>query len=970
MNFPNEDSINEFLNSLVKKDLVKIILDECKHNHSLRIFLENESKKNLSENKIKNSANSDLQQSFVKDFIINTENSIITKQSSPNEKIALFMSLFRGRNDVFALRFENEKTKLSGYSPVCKNKWNKAKCDMKKYPCKVCPNKELEILSEKYIYNHLAGKDILCRDVVGLYPLLKDDSCNFLALDFDEENWKNDVFYVNEVCNQYKIPSSIEISRSGNGAHLWIFFLEPISAIQARKLGVLLLELSMNKNHSLNISSFDRMFPNQDYLPNGGYGNLIALPLQGQAVKNQKSVFVNNNFVPYEDQWSYLSSIKKLSKIEVEKIINDFSKVVTFTEDKLGKSKRNDILKFQNISTDFPKNIEIILSNQIILKKKDFSEQILSFLKKTAIIQNPEFYKNQKMRLPVYNIPHFINCSEEDDECLYLPRGNLEEILVFFKQNNCKVNIVDKRTCGTKIEIEFNKSLYSEQIEALAVILNSDVGILSAGTGFGKTVVSIALIAKRKVSTLIIVNSLALLEQWKKSIEEFTNVKVGTLHSGKNKLLGIVDVALIQSLIEKKSSKVKDIDQKYGMIIVDECHHISAFSYEKVIKSFDSKFVYGLTATPKRRDGLEKIIFMQCGKILYSTTAKQMNKNQKFSHYLIPRFTTFHSINDVKDKNINQYYFELVENQARNEMIVADVKSAIEVGKTPLILSDRISHLELLKEKVSNFAKNVFLVSGKGTIKQKKSLLDAISAVPASESMIILATGKYIGEGFDNPRLDALFLTMPFSWKGTLSQYCGRIHRNYEGKDEVVIFDYVDIGISVFDRMYQKRLKGYKQLEYKIKTSINKIENENIQIEESKEASLFLFDDSIEVFYHDIQNATKSIYISTNYLKKSAIAKFMQIFKEKLAEGIYIKIITKENQTSLQHFDFQKLLGFGISVYFTEKTLQNIIIIDEQILWYGSTTPIGFSEENDCILRINNAKIASSLENEVFFKKD
>ncbi len=960
--------MRSFLSLFSKEELIELLLAESQNNKELRKSLENRKKDFESKNNgVKNTIELDsLEQSISKTS--ENQNKKITRTSSPEKKIELFMNLFRGRQDIFALRWENEKTKQSGYSPVCKNKWNKAKCDMKKYPCKVCPYKELEILSEKYIYNHLAGKDDSCHDVIGLYPLLKDDTCFFLALDFDEKTWINDIMSVKQICNKYEIPASIEISRSGNGAHLWIFFSEAITAAKARNLGTLILHSSMNINHSLKLSSFDRMFPNQDFLPKGGYGNLIALPLQGKAVSNKKTVFVNENFEPFDDQWEYLSSIRQITKIELEKITNKLLEN-TVLQEKTPIIKKKNITSFksENLAITFPKKTKIILKNQIIIKKKNFSEQILNQLKQTAVFQNPEFYKKQNMRLPVYNIPRFIDCSEEDEENLYLPRGNLFEIKDFFDKNNCELIMEDNRTSGNKIDVTFEKKLYPEQKDALSELLKNDMGLLSAGTGFGKTIVILALIAKRKVSTLIIVNTSALLEQWKKSIEEFLNIKPGSFNSGKNKLSGIIDVALIQSLIEKKTGIVKKLQENYGMIIIDECHHISAFSYEKVIKSFDSKYVYGLTATPTRRDGLEKIIFMQCGKILYSTTAKQMNKKQNFSHYLIPRFTTFHIIQKSSaEKNINEYYSELVENEARNDLIVSDIKNAINLGKTPLILSDRLSHLELIQEKIKDYAHNVFLISGKGTVKQKKELLDKIANVPAKESLIILATGKYVGEGFDNPRLDTLFLIMPFSWKGTLSQYCGRIHRNYEGKDEVLIFDYVDICIPVFDKMYQKRLKGYKQLEYKIKTSFQSDENQKdseLTIFED-DATLFSFEESTNIFNKDIQAAQKSIYISATSIKMSTFYQFAILAKKKITEGVKINLLINRKIETKK--DFLIMENAGIDYIMKDNLSQNLVIIDEKILWYGSSTPLGFSDETDCLLRIANAKIASKLEADIF----
>lgn len=950
------------LSALSREELLSIIYEELQTNEQFRSKLE---KHFFNKNEQLNISTTIISEKKLE------MHQNISKHSSPEEKIALFMELFKGRNDVFALRWESEKSK--GYTPVCKNKWNKSKCDMKKYPCKICPNKEMAKLDEKYVYNHLVGKDELCRDVIGLYPLLQDDSCWFLALDFDEKNWKNDVLSVYKICKENEIPAYIEISRSGNGAHLWLFFSEKIPSIDARKLGYFILQSTMKINHSISISSFDRMFPNQDYLPKGGYGNLIALPLQGKSVKKGFSLFVDESFVPYNDQWQFLSTIKKMSNYELKNFTKHIPDEVYSENEKTKRIKSRIILpKIAKTfsSVDFPKKIKIILSNRVEICKKGFSEQALSYLKQMAVFQNPEFYKRQRIRLPIYNTPQFIDCSEYDEKYLILPRGCFSEVLEFFESNSCCFSIDDKRCEGNLIDVAFESELFSEQKDALKVLLQNDMGILSAGTGFGKTVIALSLIAERKVSTLIIVNSTTLLEQWKNAVKKFLQIEVGFLAGGKDNLTGKIDVALVQSFIDKKTKNIKTLNFQYGMIITDECHHISAFSYETVIKTFAAKYIYGLTATPNRRDNLEKIFFMRCGPILYSTTTKQMNKLQNFNHYFLPRFTTFHDNNyeNQEEKTLSKYYSELVKNQARNQLIINDVKNTLKIGKTPLILSDRISHLEILKSELKDSAKNIFLITGKGTLKQKKEILQRLEFVSKDESLIILATGKYVGEGFDNPRLDTLFLAMPFSWKGTLAQYCGRIHRNYEGKSEVVIFDYVDLRIPVFDKMYQKRLKGYKQLDYEIKQNLD-FKNEGADDFSSIEkATFFSYENFFSQYERDILLSKKSVLISSSYIKKSNLEKFLVLTSKKISEGVKFILITKicNEKDSLL---ISQARNSGITVIEREKLYQNLLTIDEKILWYGSCSPLGFFDETDCILRIEDSVITSEIESGLMEEK-
>ena len=907
----------------------------------------------------------------------------VSKNSTPQEKINLFKSLFVGREDVFALRWFNAKSGKSGYSPVCENKWQSGKCDMKKYSCADCPFKLPARLSDQYIFNHLAGKDSVCRDVIGLYPLMEGNLCQFLALDFDNHGnkisqWKSDILAVKKVCNEYSIPAYIEISRSGNGAHLWIFFSEKVPAKQARNLVTNLLKAAMKKNHSISFESFDRMFPNQDEMPKGGYGNLIALPLQGHSVKQGHSVFVNDDFRPFDDQWTYLSSVQKLQEKDLNRAVKELLAItgdfhVRRNEDdenkqvsSINKVAFNVESKKEVIKDDFTEPVQITLSNQIYIKKKGISEHALGIMRRTAVFLNPEYFKKLRMHLPLYNIPRYIDCSKETDSELILPRGNFAEITEMLKKAEVEYTISYDRETGNKVDVVFKSELYEEQKTALKALLKSDCGVLSAGTGFGKTVTAAALISERKINTIIIVQNHNLLEQWKKSIKEFLGITAGTIAGGKDKSTGIIDIAIVNSLTEKGSDEVRPRSYKYGMVIVDECHHVSAFTTENLVNSFKAKYVYGLTATPVRRDGHQHIIFMQCGPILYSTTTKQINEVQGFAHYFQPRFTSFHTVENKEEKepSINDYYEKMCQSDARNQLIIEDVIKSVENRRTPLILSDRISHLEYLEEKLKSAAKNVILITGKGTQKQKKEQLEKLKSVSDDESLIVLATGKYAGEGFDLPRLDTLMLALPFSWKGMLQQYCGRLHRNFEGKEEVQIFDYVDIRIPTFDRMYQNRLKGYKQLGYKLKPmSENSGEDEESKIFSNEDEELK------KNFTEDIVHAKKKIIVSAPYLSKKEVQDFIWIASKVMLNGVQIIIFVKKTDTDEKQ---KKQAGYilnmenaGIEVRLKEGLSQNLCVIDEKILWYGSVNYLGFSEKEACCMRISNVKIASEIESEI-----
>ena len=737
-------AVLSYLGTLSHDELIELLHSFATTHEDIRLALEEKVAEESTKNKDAAAVEYNLQimaqtmpESVTAD-VYHPSHVLVTRNSTAQEKINLYTSLFVGRKDVFALRWYNAKSNKSGYSPVCENKWKIGKCDMKKYSCATCPFKLPMPLSDRYIFNHLIGKDSACRDVVGLYPLMEGDICRFLAFDFDSHTgssdaWKKDTAAVRKTCAAFSIPVSVEISRSGKGAHLWIFFSENIAAKRARNLGVLILQAAMNERHSLSFESFDRIFPNQDTIPKGGYGNLIALPLQGQAVKNKCSVFVDEEFIPFDDQWAYLNSVKKLSEkdvqtfcVEIRKTVSDFlandfdnnkndeaSDVVQIgTAYKIFRTSatnsntqsdnlncQSNILPTQSVQLtqkDFSSAVRITFSNQIEIKKSGISERALGIFRRTAVFLNPEYFSKLQMRLPFYNIPRYIDCSGETEDALLLPRGNLGYIQKLLNNCNTFYEITDEREKGISIDVDFTAELYEEQKEALQAMLKSDIGILSAGTGFGKTVTAAALIAKRKTNTIILVQTHTLLEQWKKAIKRFLNYEAGTIAAGKDTSTGIIDIAIIKSLTEKNSDAVKLRRHIYGMLIVDECHHVSAFGTENLVKSFRAKYVYGLTATPVRRDGRQKIIFMQCGQILYATTAKQMNRVQNFEHYFIPRFTSFHIAADNQantQPSIQNYYSGMVKAEARNILIMSDVKAAVKEGRTPLVLSDRIESL-------------------------------------------------------------------------------------------------------------------------------------------------------------------------------------------------------------------------------------------------------------------------------------
>lgn len=718
------------------------------------------------------------------------ESSIVTKQSPIHSKITLFNSLFKGRQDVFAVRWES-KNGNSNYTPACAHEWKKPICLKPEIKCRDCQNRTLLPLTNQVIIDHLNGKH-----VAGLYPMNKDETCSFLVLDFDKQNWQQDVTTFIQVCKNTGIPYSIERSRSGNGAHVWFFFETEIKASTARKLGFTLLSRTLEKRHQIGIESYDRMLPNQDTLPKGGFGNLIGLPLQRQAAKNGNSLFVDDLFNPYPDQWVYLSSIQKLTKEELTNFIKKLS--------------GSPILE-ASMDYPLPRKLNIQVKNGLYIKKDQLTSSLTTRLIELACIKNPEYYKAQKKRRSTNGIPRIINCSDEDLDHLILPRGCQDDLETLCEDLKIEVEYVDSRFDGDEIDVTFNGQLTSLQVESVTQLMGSTNGVLAATTGFGKTVAAAALIAERGVNTLIIVDRTQLQLQWVEKLSSFLKLSpkdVGQFGGGKKKLTGKIDVVTIQSLTAKQ--ELKSFVTQYGQIIVDECHHISAFTFERVLKKVRAKYIYGLTATAIRKDGLHPIIFMQCGPIRYKVDSKTQAKVRPFVHRLIVRNTEFTSTSP----DFQSIYHELSLDVKRNELLFDDVLNALEEGRSPIILTERIDHLELLKNQFKGFAKNIIVLTGNLSKKEQKAELERLSKISDNEERLVLATGKYIGEGFDDARLDTLFLAMPISWKGTLQQYVGRLHRLHDNKQEVRVYDYVDDQVPILEKMFEKRQDGYKNMGY------------------------------------------------------------------------------------------------------------------------------------------------------------
>lgn len=673
-------------------------------------------------------------------------------------RIDLFRSLFKGRDDIYAVCWES-KNGRSGYSPACQNEWHPTLCEKPKIKCANCQNRRLLSINDQVIYDHLSGKH-----TVGIYPLLQDETCWFLAVDFDKKDWQKDAKAFISTCKEIHVPASVERSRSGNGCHVWIFFQKAIPSRLARKFGNILLEKTLERRYEVGIDSFDRLFPNQDTMPKGGFGNLIALPLQYHSRKQNNSEFVDETFVPYKDQWQYLSTIQKMKPVELYKIVNEYSENEEIT------SCINEGKLSANEPINNPNSIEVIHKDSIYISKEGLPSPLIKKIINLATFNNPEFYKAQSKRQSTYGIPKKIDCTTISEKHIMLPWGCKDVLERLCKEQSITLDIKDQTNSGDIMSFNFSGELFPLQEEAVQELNKHNIGILSATTGFGKTVVAASLMAKRKVNTLIIVHRKQLIDQWKERLTTFLKLdkkQIGQIGGGKNKQTGIIDIATIQSLNYK--GEIKDLVTEYGQIIVDECHHISAFSFEQVLKKANAKFICGLTATPIRKDGLHPIIIMQLGPIRYKITEKQQAKVRPFEHILRPRFTSFKSNLEASQKDIQKIYNEIITNKNRNLLIFNDVLKALDAKLSPIILTERIEHVYELESKFKGFAKNILVLTGGMNKKEEQKRLSRLKEISDDEEMLIIATGKYIGEGFDFPRLDTLFLAMPLSWKGLYS---------------------------------------------------------------------------------------------------------------------------------------------------------------------------------------------------------
>ncbi len=759
----------------------------------------------------------------------------VTAASPNTDKVALFRHLFAGRPDVFPVRWENRKVAKSGYAPACTNEWVGGICGKPRVKCGECPHQAFIPVSDDMIEKHLRGGDSLRSStgdfVAGVYPLLPDETCWFLAADFDQESWAADALAMVETCRAKGVPAALERSRSSNGGHVWIFFSEPGPARTARQLGAAMLTETMERRAEIGFASYDRFFPSQDTMPVGGFGNLIALPLQRRARELGNSVFVDENLHPYDDQWAFLSSLPRLSANAATRIIGEAEtrgrvlgvRMPVEDEDahEPWRMTPSRPTKAGSLKGLLPSKINIVFADQLYIDRTELPSAMIARLIRLAAFQNPEFYRAQSLRFPTFGKPRIVSCAELHARHVGLPRGCLDEAVELIRGEGSDVGVDDLRVIGNALpsRVRFQGTLQGRQIEAFDALMPHDYGVLAATTGFGKTVVAAALIARRARNALVLVHRRELLTQWVERLRTFLDIDpkdIGFVGGGRRKPTGIIDVALIQSLVRK--GEVSDLVADYGHLVVDECHHLSAASFELVARRAKARYVPGLSATVVRKDGHHPIIFMQCGPVRHRADARAQAGGRGINHRAKRRSTEFRlpPLLAASDRpSMSAVYAAIAKDEPRNSLIFDDVLKALEAKRSPVVLTERRDHLEYLQKRFSRFVRNLVVLRGGMSTGERKAAESALRAADNQERLL-LATGRYIGEGFDDQRLDTLFLTMPISWKGTLAQYVGRLHRQHEGKTEVLVVDYVDEMVPMLAHMAAKRRTGYRALGYTV----------------------------------------------------------------------------------------------------------------------------------------------------------
>lgn len=915
------------------------------------------------------------------------------KKFDVTDKIAsdFFMMFCRGRKNVYDLRYTNPKTGKNGYYTQCFNRWDRG-CHIQKKDgvrCKDCELRAYKPVTLPLIKAHMNGTDQNGNDVVAIYPMLENNLCQLLVFDFDnhakgaeqedyaniDDGWKEEINALRRICKNLDVDAVVERSRSGRGAHLWIFFKEMVPARLARRFGFALLEKGAESVNLKSFKYYDRMIPTQDVLPEGGLGNVIALPLQGMALKSGNSAFIDENWNAYEDQLNVLAGTRRLTRQGIEDYLSLWYSTGSTSEDN-GTDAPWD--KNSEIEAGSVKGVvRIVLADRIYIDSTGMSNKTKRQLRRMATFSNKQYFQNQAMNMPNYDESRFIYLGSDEGKYIVLPRGLREEILKKFDNAGISYKIEDKRTKGQELNISFRGELRESQIPAVETMLGNETGILHAATAFGKTVVCCDMIARRGISTLILVDRADLMNQWIKRLEEFLDIDeelpeyqtktgrtrkrkslIGNLQGAHDTLTGIVDVAMIRSLKKKDGFHPKL--KEYAQVYFDECHHAASDSAIEVLQEINAKYVYGVTATPKRGDGKEKINEFLLGPIRYRFTAKDRAEEQNINHLVYPRFTRTVRPHHLSKTPYGNDAYELIRNNdVRDEQIIRDVADCVQAGRTPVVLTKYVDHAKKLSERLKTYADRLILLTGANGTKARRAQVEELNKVDDSDSLILVGTGSLLGEGFDFPRLDTLFMATPVSGENVVEQYVGRLNRDYDGKENVIVYDYVDSHIPKFDKMYSARLKAYKKIGYELCV--------NLDGEKQKANAIYDIENYAETYWKDLEEANSAVVVSSPRLNNQKVDRIINMLGKRRELGVKVTIVTwhpdayKYGKDDVRMELMERLRKAGFEIRLVEETCEHYAVIDNEIVWYGSVNLLSKEDAEDNLMRVCSKDIAAEL---------
>lgn len=892
---------------------------------------------------------------------------------------------------MYDLRYTNPKTGKNGYYTQCFNRWDRG-CHIQKKDgvrCKDCELRAYKPVTLPLIKAHMNGTDPNGNDVVAIYPMLENNLCQLLVFDFDnhakgaeqedyaniDDRWKEEINALRRICKNLDVDAVVERSRSGCGAHLWIFFKEMIPARLARKFGFALLEKGAESVNLKSFKYYDRMIPTQDALPEGGLGNVIALPLQGMALKSGNSAFVDENWNAYEDQLKVLAGTRRLTRQEIEDYLSLWYST-GFTSEDNGTDAPWD--KNSEIEAGSVKGVvRIVLADRIYIDSSGMSNKTKRQLRRMATFSNKQYFQNQAMDMPNYDESRFIYLGSDEGKYIVLPRGLREDILKKFDNAGIRYKIEDKRTQGRELNISFKGELRESQIPAAETMLENETGILHAATAFGKTVVCCDMIARRGISTLILVDRADLMNQWIKRLDEFLDIDeelpeyqtktgrtrkrkslIGNLQGAHDTLTGIVDVAMIRSL--KKKDGFHPMLKEYAQVYFDECHHAASESAIEVLQEINAKYVYGVTATPKRGDGKEKINEFLLGPIRYRFTAKDRAEEQNIDHLVYPRFTRTVKPHHLSKTPYGNDAYELIRNNdVRDEQIIRDVADCVQVGRTPVVLTKYVDHANKLSERLKKYADRLILLTGANGTKARRAQVKELNEVDDSDSLILVGTGSLLGEGFDFPRLDTLFMATPVSGENVVEQYVGRLNRDYDGKENVIVYDYVDSHIPKFDKMYAARLKAYKKIGYELCV--------NMDGEKQKANAIYDIENYAETYWKDLEEANSAVVVSSPRLNNQKVDRIINMLGKRRELGVKVTIVTwhpdayKYGKDDVRMELMERLRKAGFEIRLVEESCEHYAVIDNDIVWYGSVNLLSKEDAEDNLMRVCSKDIAAEL---------